>query len=741
LVLAAVAAALVIGFATPAFADSGAIWTTDASGNPVNANFYDYKTDVYLNGGPKSSSSPGLPAGDYYIQMTAPDGTLLGRSWNDDSSVVHTITVGSDGKFAAVHVWDELFRASAGFTTVGYDDTTNPGGEYKVWISQDIGFTGGTVKTDNFKVGNPDIWKTWQVRVPDALDNDAGLAVRAWYSVEPPGTPLRDWDWVDLIPDPTRLNYYIAVTPFSQPSNVWWYFNIDVTSGPHAGLSLATAEQGPEAIDYPGPYLNNLDLSLKHWAFTPPTDLIADGITSIKAQYRVHGETSWTDVALVSNGSGAYIADTLFVSDTHIDFRFDIVTTHFAFTSDVVSDEEISGAATVANTFAVALKTWTIQPPAVLLTLPGVTYSAYYTTDDPDGGGTVTWVEVPLSLDGSLYTAATIFPDPTTIWYKFQVIGETGGVEYYHFTSDVGGPEVITGIDTIDNSVVLPQGTKTWRLIDLRGVVGATFFGAWSIDGTTWNEVALTEDPAHVWTGANELPDGVSFYAKFIGKQGSTVFWESGVTGPETMTSAGLTNEHTFFYGMPRTIGYWMNWKNHFSVGQIADIVAAVNSDGGGFSEHVFTANPSTDADMWTLSAGATGKKGATPTDVAYYLGTAQNASSMYQMLRAQLLGVELNTACGELHVVPRNNEVVGLLAATPVYLTKLPGYTTDAAVNPWGSSSTVTVLDVIQTIENAVGTDPANPWGTWSPEKQEFAKNVCDAINNAENGTGILTP
>src|SRR5262245_52003742 len=54
---------------------SGAIFTTEFDGTPVNANIYDEKCDVYLNGGPAKDGSAGLPEGDYYFMVTAPAGS------------------------------------------------------------------------------------------------------------------------------------------------------------------------------------------------------------------------------------------------------------------------------------------------------------------------------------------------------------------------------------------------------------------------------------------------------------------------------------------------------------------------------------------------------------------------------------------------------------------------------------------------------------------------------------------
>src|SRR6185369_10256986 len=58
----------------------GAIFTTDSICSGVDLNIYGSKDDVYLDGGPAHVGAAGLPEGDYYVKVTAPDGTLLGTS-------------------------------------------------------------------------------------------------------------------------------------------------------------------------------------------------------------------------------------------------------------------------------------------------------------------------------------------------------------------------------------------------------------------------------------------------------------------------------------------------------------------------------------------------------------------------------------------------------------------------------------------------------------------------------------
>jgi hypothetical protein len=126
---------------------SGAVFTTNAACTGTNVNIFGSKDAVYLDGGPAHPGAAGLPDGNYYVQVTAPDGTVLGTSLPNTPAHV------TGGSF------DQCYQLSAILTkasdaSAGYDDTSNPGGEYKVWVSQDPTFSSGT-KTDNFKVKSP----------------------------------------------------------------------------------------------------------------------------------------------------------------------------------------------------------------------------------------------------------------------------------------------------------------------------------------------------------------------------------------------------------------------------------------------------------------------------------------------------------------------------------------------------------------------------------------------------------
>jgi cysteine-rich repeat protein len=151
----------------------GAIFTTTATGDRVNANIYAAKTDVYLDGGPgpgAPSNAAALPAGDYYFQVTSPNGKDL---LSTDDIACRRVHVDADGVIDIVypgpgclhdHGVDQDYGSIGAITVqlAPYLDTPNPGGEYKVWVTPVAdyapaddhahGFVPSSSKTDNFKV-------------------------------------------------------------------------------------------------------------------------------------------------------------------------------------------------------------------------------------------------------------------------------------------------------------------------------------------------------------------------------------------------------------------------------------------------------------------------------------------------------------------------------------------------------------------------------------------------------------
>jgi hypothetical protein len=124
---------------------TGAVFTTNVACDGTNVNIFTDKADVYLDGGPHHAGAASLPDGDYYVQVTIPSGALqLGYT---STASVHV----TNGSFDQCYkLLDILLQTSD--NQPGFDDTTNSGGVYKVWVCTDVAFE--NCKTDNFKVKN-----------------------------------------------------------------------------------------------------------------------------------------------------------------------------------------------------------------------------------------------------------------------------------------------------------------------------------------------------------------------------------------------------------------------------------------------------------------------------------------------------------------------------------------------------------------------------------------------------------
>lgn len=160
--------------AVPGGGLSGAIFTTDVTGAPVNLNHYQNKQDVYLNGGPGINApvgAAGLPADTYSFQVTNPNGKVL---LSQDDVSCRQFTVDASGRIATVFAGPTCTTgahlSSTDLEDLGktvqlypFADTPNPGGVYKVWVTPTAKLSCSAAgnrncfvprysKTDNFKV-------------------------------------------------------------------------------------------------------------------------------------------------------------------------------------------------------------------------------------------------------------------------------------------------------------------------------------------------------------------------------------------------------------------------------------------------------------------------------------------------------------------------------------------------------------------------------------------------------------
>jgi hypothetical protein len=165
----ALAMGAVLALATTAIAGppAGAIFTTTANGSRVNANLYDAKTDVYLDGGPGAQApagAAGLDEGWYYFQVTEPAGKVLLSTDPIENRRFHVNAQGVIDQVATHVTGIDQDHGALTVQLFPYLDTPNSGGEYKAWVtpiaryqpdSGSFGFVGKFSKTDNFKVRNP----------------------------------------------------------------------------------------------------------------------------------------------------------------------------------------------------------------------------------------------------------------------------------------------------------------------------------------------------------------------------------------------------------------------------------------------------------------------------------------------------------------------------------------------------------------------------------------------------------
>jgi hypothetical protein len=158
-------------------------------GSIVNENVrYEAKEDVYLDGGPGPNApakAAGLPEGDYYFQVTDPSGKDLLSSDHISCRMIH---VNAEGVIDHVYEGTNYVYSNKDKTWVGeackhnqgvdtdqselgaitvqlypYDDTPNPGGVYKAWVTPVSEYTGSTaaatekrdaVNGENYEPGN-----------------------------------------------------------------------------------------------------------------------------------------------------------------------------------------------------------------------------------------------------------------------------------------------------------------------------------------------------------------------------------------------------------------------------------------------------------------------------------------------------------------------------------------------------------------------------------------------------------
>jgi hypothetical protein len=239
-ILALLASLILLTVSSPAMAAgvSGAIFTTTGpSCTDTNVNIFGDKADVYLDGGPTHDGAAGLPDGEYYVQVTEPDGSLLGTSIGSGDETPVTV---SGGEFEICYQLSAIL-IQASDSQPGYDDTNNPGGEYKVWISSVSTFDNDLTKTDNFKVntengGEPPEATLHVIKFYDANANginDDGQLITGWKVRIQDGIDFIRYTPVTMVVEPDTY----TVTEFMPIQSNW----VSTTTNP-VNVTLADGD-------------------------------------------------------------------------------------------------------------------------------------------------------------------------------------------------------------------------------------------------------------------------------------------------------------------------------------------------------------------------------------------------------------------------------------------------------------------------------------------------------------------
>jgi len=231
--------------AIPLFAGaplSGAIFTTDGACNGTDLNIYASKLDVFVDGGPAHPGAAGLPAGTYFMRVTEPNGAPLGNPPRDGSNNPRAMVTVANGRFVQCYnLWANVVKQSDG--SAGYDDTTNPGGEYKVWISTTADFNNSSTKTDNFKVrvsvvvspGHLHVLKFYDANANGRYDSGETLITGWEVAIADQEINWFNHSWID----------YIRFTPVDLVGDAGTYHTGEVTANEtNWRFTAATAADG-----------------------------------------------------------------------------------------------------------------------------------------------------------------------------------------------------------------------------------------------------------------------------------------------------------------------------------------------------------------------------------------------------------------------------------------------------------------------------------------------------------------
>jgi hypothetical protein len=213
---------------------SGAIFTTRSDGSAVNANHFDSKCAVYLDGGPGPNApahAAGLPDGEYYFQVTDPSGKQLLSTdivLNRRFQVMNGVIVGYTGSGGPVHpIGVDQDHPELGAITIRLANATCPedflespnnGGTYKVWVTPVADFVGDPSQVDN-ECGNgcfhgfvPSKSKTDNFKAKAGTPTFCLTVQKQFMLDEPPAVPQPNWQVIVTDPLGVSNAYFTDAT-------------------------------------------------------------------------------------------------------------------------------------------------------------------------------------------------------------------------------------------------------------------------------------------------------------------------------------------------------------------------------------------------------------------------------------------------------------------------------------------------------------------------------------------------
>jgi hypothetical protein len=315
---------LATGAAAAGGSVTGAVFTTTVDGGKVNANIYDLKTEVYLNGGPNVPTAHRLAAGDYFFAVLAPGGQSNPNDGSDDllstdTVVERTFHANPDGTVSALDGSTHTFTLAGGVQLAPYKDTPNPGGEYIVAVCRYVSNGAGGAALVAPKDCKYDAFKVRE-NVDECTDCPTLEAPDGTKSAVP--EHLRTYEWgITKSANPTYIQ------KLTQGTSTYMVTATKTLKDESWGVSGTISVRNPNVVDLPVTVADQgLTSATALCTVDPPADGVTYGNGSASATVPAQGSAQFSYSCAVENpGTGSY-ANTATIAYTDTDNSPKVVT-------------------------------------------------------------------------------------------------------------------------------------------------------------------------------------------------------------------------------------------------------------------------------------------------------------------------------------------------------------------------------------------------------------------------------